>query len=241
MNQAVWPRVISNMTGRAFFPARGAAAIAGLMAMVLCLAGCGRAGQPVSSEPGVIFRDDFSQTTSGWDMHAGADLTTDYDDGRYLIAVEEAGVDVWARPGLMLTDVVFDVETQYAAGPINNEYGVLCRYERGGDGRNSFYFFFISSDGYYALGKVVDDVRTILSPAEGSFQPSDAILLEPEAVNTLTATCVDDQMALAVNGTRVGEFTDDELERGDIGLIAGTFDEGGVRIHFDNVLVRPPS
>lgn len=204
-------------------------------------ASCGQARLPTPSEPGILFRDDFSSAASGWDSHTGAEVTTDYVDGRYLIAVEEPGVDVWARPGLMLAGVAFQAETQYAAGPINNEYGLLCRYERGGDGRHSFYFFFVSSDGYFAMGKVIDDVRTILSPAEGSFQPSDAIRLEPEATNTLTATCAGSRMALAINGTPVGEFSDDELTRGDIGLIAGTFDEGGVHIHFDNVIVRSPS
>src|SRR5690606_27696834 len=115
-----------------------------------------------------------------WDTHSSADVITDYVDGQYLIAVAEPGVDVWARPGLELTDLVLEVETQYAAGPVNNEYGVLCRYTRGGDGRYSFYFFFISSDGYYALGKVVRNERTILSPVEGSFQPTSAVRLEPE-------------------------------------------------------------
>jgi hypothetical protein len=209
------------------------------MAMAVAVAGCGPTPQPAPAEPGILFRDDFSQTTSGWDSHTGADLTTDYVDGRYLIAVEEPGVDVWARPGLALTDLVFEAVTQYAAGPLNNEFGLICRYERGGDGRNSFYFFFISSDGYYALGKVVDDVRTILSPDVGSFQPSEAIRLEPDAANTLVATCAGDRLSLSVNGSQVGEFTDSDLKRGDIGLIAGTFDEGGVRIHFDNVIVRP--
>jgi hypothetical protein len=211
-----------------------------LLAIAGALAACGPSVPPRASEPGILFRDDFAQTTSGWDSHSGADLTTDYVDGRYLIAVEEPGVDVWARPGLTLTDVVFEAETQYAAGPANNEYGLICRYERRGDGRNSFYFFFVSSDGYYALGKVVGDVRTILNPEVGSFQPSDAIRLEPEATNTLTATCDGDRLALEVNGVQVGAFTDGELRRGDIGLIAGTFDEGGVRIHFDNVVVREP-
>jgi hypothetical protein len=210
------------------------------LAIAAGLAACGPAAQPRSSEPGILFRDDFSLPTSGWDTHTGAELTTDYTDGRYLIAVEEPGVDVWARPGLALTDLVFEAETQYAAGPVNNEFGLICRYERRGDGRNSFYFFFVSSDGYYALGKVVGDVRTILSPDVGSFQPSDAIRLEPEATNLLAATCDGSRLALAVNGVQVGEFVDDELQRGDIGLIAGTFDEGGVRIHFDNVVVRQP-
>jgi len=203
------------------------------------LAACSPAvGRPTSSEPGVLFQDDFTNSDSGWDVHTGADLTTEYVDGRYLIAVEEPGVDVWARPGLAFADLVLEANTQYGAGPVNNEYGLICRYERHGDGSNSFYFFLVSSDGFYALGKVVRDVRTILSPPEGSFQPTDALLLEADAVNTLSADCSGNQFSLTVNGVTVGEFTDSELSRGDVGLIAGTFDEGGVRIYFDDVVVR---
>jgi hypothetical protein len=209
---------------------------------VVGLAGCGGPGGAATPGPaGVLFQDDFSQTTSGWDTHTGADVITNYEDGRYLIAVEEPGVSVWARPGLELTDVVLEADSQYGAGPVNNEYGLLCRYTRGGDGTNSFYFFFVSSDGYYALGKVVRDVRTVLNPDDGSFQPADAVVQGPEASNHLTATCDGTHFSLAVNGTVVGEFDDDELPRGDVGVIAGTFDEGGVRIYFDNVVVRQPA
>ena len=217
-----------------------AAHLAGLCAGAALLAACGSTPTAAPATPGVIFQDDFAQTTSGWDRHTGSDLTTDYVDGHYLVAVTDPGVDVWARPGLNLTDVVFSADTQYAAGPVNNEYGLICRYERAGDGRNSFYFFFVSSDGYYALGKVVRDARTILSPAEGSFQPTEALKLEADAVNTLEATCAGTHFALAVNGVVVGTFDDDELARGDVGVIAGTYDEGGVQITFDNVLVQSP-
>jgi hypothetical protein len=212
-----------------------------LVVMAFALGACGApAGGATQGPPGVIFQDDFSNPESGWDTHTGADATTNYDNGQYLIAVEEPLVDVWARPGLELTGAVVEADTQYVAGPINNEYGLMCRYSRGGDGRNDFYFFFISSDGYYALGKVSKDVRTVLFPEDGSFQPSEAIVTAPEAVNHLSANCDGTHFSLAVNGTVVGEFDDDELERGDIGLIAGTFDEGGVRLHFDNVVVRAP-
>ncbi len=211
-----------------------------ILAGALALGACGPAGGAAPGTPGVIFQDDFSDPNSGWDTHTGADVTTNYDDGRYLLAVEEPLVDVWATPGLELTDVVIEADTQYAAGPENNEYGLMCRYTRAGDGSNSFYFFFISSDGYYALGKVVKNARTVLNPEAGSFQPSDAILMGPSATNHLSATCQGTHFSLSVNGTRVGEFEDDELPRGDIGLIAGTFDEGGVRLHFDNVVVRQP-
>ncbi|MEP7357239.1 MAG: hypothetical protein ABI847_08365, partial [Anaerolineales bacterium] len=190
--------------------------------------------------PGVLFQDDFSNPNSGWDRHTGADLTTDYDAGQYLVAITDPGVDVWGQPGLDLTDLAFTADTQYAAGPANNEYGLMCRYQRGGDGKNSFYFFLVSSDGYFALGKVIKDVRTILSPTEGSFQPTSALLPAPDAVNQLQAVCQGDHFSMSVNGTPVGDFTDNDLTQGDIGLVAGTFDEGGVKIHFDNVLVRKP-
>ena len=215
----------------------GFLAIASVCALAACVP---RGGAATPSTPGIIFQDDFSQTTSGWDSYTGTDVTTDYDDGRYLIVVEEPLIDVWGRPGLELTDVEVSADTQYAGGPINNEYGLMCRYSQASDGSNSFYFFFISSDGYYALGKVVKDVRTVLNPADGSFQPAAAIAPEPEAINHLVATCAGTHFSLAVNGTLVGEFDDDELPRGDIGLIAGTFDEGGVRLHFDNVSVQTP-
>ena len=213
--------------------------LAGALALA-ALAACGPAGGATPGAPGVIFQDDFSDPNSGWDAHTAADVTTNYDEGRYLIAVEEPLVDVWATPGLELTDAVIDAGAQYAAGPKNNEFGLMCRYTRAGDGTNSFYFFLISSDGYYALGKVIKNARTVLNPPDGSFQPSDAIEMGAAATNQLTATCQGTHFTLSVNGAVVGEFDDDELPRGDVGLIAGTFDEGGVRIHFDDVVVAQP-
>jgi hypothetical protein len=212
-----------------------------LLLGLIVVAGCGPAKSSSTPPPaGVLFQDDFSKNTTGWDQHTGADVTTNYDNGQYLIAVSQSSVDVWAQPGLDLTDVVVQVQTQYSAGPINNEYGLMCRYQRGGDGKSSFYFFYVSTDGYYDLGKVSKDVRTILSPGQGSPQPTTAIKPAKDAVNTLNATCQGNHMALAVNGTAVGDFTDDELKHGDIGLVAGTYDEGGVAIHFDNLVARQP-
>jgi hypothetical protein len=222
-------------------PERGRFALCALSLAFFALAACAPPLTPApTSPPGILFQDDFSSPDSGWDRYSGADAVTDYDNGRYLIGVNDTGVDVWGRPGLELDDLALEVETRYAGGPLNNEYGVACRFRQAGDGRASFYFFMISSDGYFALGKVVQNARTILSPEAGSFQPSDAIRQAPEAVNVLAAACIGDRFSLAVNGTLVGEFTDAELARGDAALIAGTYDEGGVRIHFDNFVARPP-
>ena len=207
--------------------------------LLLLCAACASRKTPQYGDPNILFQDDFSQTTTGWDAHIGSDATTNYEDGQYLIGVEQAGVDVWAQPGLKLTNLTLEVDTTYAAGPLNNEYGVMCRYTRKGD-KSDFYFFLISSDGYYAMGKVVANKRTILQPTTGDFQPSSAILPDPTAVNRLSATCNGQHLSFSVNSTLLGEFDDDELSRGDIGLMAGTYDEVGVKIHFDNLVVRKP-
>ncbi len=208
---------------------------------LLAAAACGPARTTATPPPaGVLFQDDFSNASSGWDKNTSTDVTTNYDNGQYLISVGQPAVDVWAQPGLDLTDVAVQVQGQYHAGPVNNEYGVMCRYQRGGDGKSSFYFFIISTDGYYALGKVSKDVRKILSPAQGSPQPSPVIKTQPSDINEISASCSGTHFALTVNGTAVGDFTDDEIKHGDIGLMAGTYDEGGVQIHFDNLVARQP-
>jgi hypothetical protein len=49
-----------------------------------------------------------------------------------------------------------------------------------------------------------------------------------------------DHLALHVNGELVADVRDGTFTSGDVGLIAGTFEEGGVEIHFDDFLVFEP-
>lgn len=207
------------------------------VAAVILLAAC-TSPQPTAQPGDVILQDDFTNPESGWDRHASADLTTDYVDGAYLVAVEPPNVDAWGLAGLDLNDAQIEAEARRLAGPEDNAFGVICRYTRTGD-QNNFYFFLVSSDGYYGAGKVVKDAYTFLNPA-GDFEPLDAVQTGPDAVNRLQAVCRGDTLTLTVNGALAAEFRDDALRHGDIGLIAGTFNEGGVRIAFDNVTVKQP-
>lgn len=201
------------------------------------LAAC--AAQPTPRADGVILEDDFSNPQSGWDTYTGADITTNYDNGRYLIAVETPNRDAFGLAGLDLNDMQISVDAQASGGPRDNAFGVLCRHTRSGD-RNNFYFFLVSSDGYYAMGKVVNQTeRTFLNPAK-NFEPLAAIKTGEGESNRLEATCQGRRLSFIVNGVAAGSFEDATLTHGDVGLIAGTFNEGGVRIHFDNVIVRQP-
>ena len=209
--------------------------------VALCLLLCTAAActsNPTPRADGVIVQDDFSDPNSGWDRHTGSDIITDYGDGHYRVQVCLPNLDAWGLAGLDLNNMQIEAEARYADGPLDNSYGLLCRYTRAGEDSN-FYFFFISSDGYYAMGKVVKNERTYLNP-NGNFEPLAAIRTEAGAVNRLSATCAGDQFTFTVNGQPAGTFSDDELTHGDAGLIAGTLNEGGVEIHFDNVIIRQP-
>jgi hypothetical protein len=203
----------------------------------LAASACAPRSSSPPRDPNLLFTDDFSKADSGWDTYTGAEGAVAYDNGQYLIRVDEPQLYLWGTPGLNLTDAAIEGEATYAAGPVNNEFGVMCRFAKNGD-QSSFYFFVISSDGYYASGKVVKDKLTYLDPKD--FQASSAISTDPAAVHHLAATCQGNKLSFSLNGVPLAAFEDSDLKRGDAGLIVGTFDEAGASLHFDNVVIRKP-
>lgn len=181
----------------------------------------------------VLFQDNFSNVSSGWDRTDEASGTTDYADGVYRILVNETNTDVWANPGLNFTDVHIEVDATKVGGDDNNDFGLICRYV---DTEN-FYFLIISSDGYYGIGKVVAGDQQLIG--DDSMPPSDAIN-QGNADNHLRADCVGNTISLYVNGEFLAGHEDSEFSSGDVGLIAGSFDIPGTEIHFDNFVVLKP-
>ncbi len=201
-------------------------------ALVLSTMACNFiAGQPTSE--GVLFQDDFSNTFSGWDKVDTSDSITDYNDGVYRIWVNETRTDIWANPGKNFTDSITEVEATKVGGPDDNNFGLICRYQ---DNVN-FYFFYISSDGFYAIGKVVDGDQSMIGQDE--MLPDDTIKLG-DATNQMRADCIGNELALHVNGREIARVQDATFSSGDVGLLAGTFDIPGTDIHFDNFVVREP-
>jgi len=192
---------------------------------------------PAESEPAVsdevLFQDDFSNPDSGWDRVETPDGITDYGDGIYRILVNTVNTDVWANPGLDFTDVYIEVQAAKVSGDDNNDFGVICRYL---DNEN-FYFFVVSSDGYYGIGKIINGDQQLIG--SDSMPPSEAIN-KGTAINHLRAECVGNKLAFSVNGQRLAEYEDGDFTSGDVGLLAGTFDQPGTEIHFDNFMVLKP-
>jgi hypothetical protein len=206
-----------------------------LMVAILAMAAlaCSFGKGAESTTTGVLFSDDFSDTSSGWDRVNVSEGITDYADGVYRIFVNTDNTDYWANPGLNFTDTIIEVEATKVDGPDDNDFGLICRHQN----TENFYIFIISSDGYYGILRVINGEQNLLGMSEMAF--SEAI--KPgNGTNIIRADCIGSALTLHANGTQLVTVDDSSLESGDVGLLAGSFDTPGTDIHFDNYVVRQP-
>lgn len=188
---------------------------------------------------GIVFEDDFSDSSTGWDVRSDEDAVTGYDNGSYRINVKAVRLTVWANPdkqSIMPSDVRVEVDATNV-GIDNNDMGVICRYTRT-DGSPAFYQFLISSDGYAAIVMVKDGNQNVVS-TDGKLLRYDAIK-QGATTNHITGECIGPQLNLYVNGTLLDSATDFTLTEGDVGLIASTYDDPDVNVLFDDFVVTKP-
>jgi hypothetical protein len=212
------------------------AVLALILVSTACSLSSDQSGGDAAAVPGgVYFQDDFSNNTTGWPTVQSEEGITDYENAVYRIFVNVDNQDFFATPGLSLqSDVRVDVDATKVGGSDDNDFGVICRYQD----NNNLYQFVISSDGYVGIMKWVD----------GSLENIGAeTLIESSAVNMgnahnhIRAECIGDTLTLYVNGQQVASVQDTTFTGGgDVGIFAGTYDEPGTDIHFDNFVVSAP-
>ncbi len=161
---------------------------------------------------------------------AAADVTVA--DGQLVVHIRQPGQLAWARTDRSFKNFHLTVDATQVSGPLDNEYGVLFRM----DGDNSFYVFSISGDGYVRVAHYDRGTWLLLG---SDWTPSTAIQ-QGAATNRLEIVAEGSTLTFWVNGVQVTSVTGaDALRRGDIGLYAGAFNEPGVVIAFDNLIVEP--
>jgi hypothetical protein len=190
-------------------------------------------GTPTPASGDVLFADNFSNPNSGWDRIQDSGGSIDYLNGKYRMMVNTADTDVWANPGKKFGDVSVQVNAAKVGGTDNNDYGVICRYQDS----DHFYFFVISSDGYYGIGKA-KDCQFIMVKGEDMLHKED--ILKGGETNAIQADCVGSTLSLSINGKVIDTQKDTDYTAGDVGLLAGTFAEAGVEVEFDDFIVKMP-
>ncbi|MDY7041724.1 MAG: hypothetical protein SVX38_12755 [Chloroflexota bacterium] len=189
---------------------------------------------PTATPPVILFQDDFSDPDSGWERYREWDGVLDYEDGGYRMWINAPSNLFWVNRNLDLVDVCVAVEATKKDGPDANQFGVMCRLDRT---TFNYYAFLIGSDGRYGIGKVIGGTPELIGV--GDWQYSDAIN-QGSGTNHIRAACVGDTLTLFVNGQQLLEVQDGDLLSGDVGLLAGTFDEAGTDILFDDFTLSEP-
>jgi hypothetical protein len=206
-----------------------------LLLLVILLSACQNASiADLVTRPGdVLFRDDFSNPANGWPQSTSSNGVLGYAANRYQMLVQSANYDLRAVSGHAYGDVQIEVDTTWLAGPLDNRFGLICRFQD----MDHYYFFIISSDGYYAIGKFRDGTASLLGQEMMEF--SSAIQAGEEG-NQIRFDCIGNSLTGFVNNQPIALTQDADYSAGDAGLITGTFDETGVLIGFENFVVIKP-
>lgn len=204
----------------------------------------------------VLYAATFDDAAADWQLYDGR-LSAQVAEGALRVAVGETDSLPFSTAGPYFSDFDLRVKTTAVAGPLDNGYGVIFRAQDS----DNYFLFLISSDGYYQVRREVNDAEKTLSewiPSALVNQGLDAaneirvvaqgdtfqffingeqvelcIPNDPEALSTYTDSCIDGQM--------LPQLVDDSIAEGQLGVIALTFDEPGVEVDFDNVLVFGPA
>ena len=128
--------------------------------IVLFLAGCqGLYFLPSEiKDPYVLFQDDFSRLSGGWEVDDTISFIRGYDRGGYRILIKEANLSTWSILQLPFQDTWITVKATKLGGPDKNGFGIVCRYSN----EANFYFALVASDGYYGIGKQKDGIQTLI-------------------------------------------------------------------------------
>lgn len=180
----------------------------------------------------VLFQDDFAHPLSGWDRLLTAEGTMDYDGGGYRMLVNSLNTNFWSTPHKNFNNVRMEVDAGKLGGPDENRIGLICRFTG-----NDYYFFLISSDGFYGMGIYTSGQAILLGQSE---MQTSTNIKTGLAVNHLRADCTGETLTFYANGFQIASVQDSRLKSGDVGLLAGTFAQPGVDIILDNFVVLKP-
>jgi pSer/pThr/pTyr-binding forkhead associated (FHA) protein len=179
----------------------------------------------------LAYEDDFSDPGSGWDDAFDRYTTKQYGNNKYYVEITTSNLVAWGLANRSVADFLLRVDAAQEAGPNNNGYGVLFRFQD----RNNFYRFDISGDGFFLLSKFHDGEWVTLVP----WTASSAINVG-QATNRLDVEAIGSQISVYANDTLLAQVEDDTFSEGSFGFFASTFSEPNLTISFDDITLWTP-
>lgn len=177
----------------------------------------------------VVFQDDFSSPYD-WDNRSAGRVQIGVDDGAYRMRSDSTAY-VRGFNNEVHENVLIEVETLQLTSPENNAYGIVCRASPSDTSSNGYYFL-IGGDGSYSIRKGRGgNVEPLINWAR-----TDTIN-RGVAHNVIRVLCVDNYLALYINGEFVAETYDDSFQSGFLGFALATSADTFTEVAFDNLTV----
>lgn len=203
----------------------------GTLLTAALLASCSNTRPEVEITLGeILSRESFEPLPFGWDTATQGNIHIGAAEGAYRI-VTDANDFVSGFNSTPYADVVIDVQgIQLTAGD-DGAYGVVCR--AAADNRGNGYYFLVGADGSYTIRKgQFGEINALVHWAR-----HDAIAQEA-ALNQLRAVCIQDYLALYINGVFVADVRDDTFSSGYIGFAAAAGAGSSLEVAFDDLILR---
>ena len=183
-------------------------------------------GAPQASEGQTVIYDEFSDNSLGWDEFTDESVSSYLSDGKFFLQVNPKEYSFWVPlVNQPFENIVINVDVNVEQRALDGDVGVLCRYVDA----DNHYALEVSEDGYYTIWKRVNgEVIYIVEWALSDLIPTDG---SPFVLN---ASCDGAQLSVGINGNLLATGTDGDFDSGGVGLIAGTWENSGMIVSFDN-------
>jgi pectate lyase len=179
-----------------------------------------------------LYRDNFSDSSSGWCVDSSPSSSTDYSGGEYVVKVLFPNWFVWCNPGQTFGDIHVEVTAKNVGNTSDTVFGVICNDQKAAELTNEDYYYMgISADGHYTMRLTKGGKDTVLAEDASNGIPTNAISY------TVGADCAGGNLALYVDGTQIASAHDSTYTSGDVGVFAWTRDKSLAEIHFDDMVV----
>jgi len=184
----------------------------------------------------VIYSDDFSDSTSGWNIDAGSGFDWAYtNDGQYRVFITASGYVAWSWAPLsqnrIPNDFCLEVDVKLHVTGSLSTHGQLGFIFAGNNAKQTFTQMGIIPDlGRYQIRAHDPEWREIIPWTESSAIES------VNEVNRLRMIAHDGKATFYINDVEVKTVT--VATGGAVGVFTGSFDEPNVNGRFDNFTIR---
>ncbi len=180
-----------------------------------------------------LYKDNFSNSSSGWCSDTTKSSSLDYSGGDYVFKVSADNWFVWCNPGQDFNDIHVEVVAKNVGNTSDTIFGVICNDQKASEQSNEdLYYLGFSADGHYTITLTKGGTDKVLTKGTSSAIATNAISY------TVGADCgATGQLALYADGKKIASATDSTHTSGDVGLFVWTGDKAPAEIHYDDIVV----